>query len=473
MVHFSLDINKQAFLQEQTFKINERADYFTYCIYNSMRFLKDGGFLSAITSNAWLGKEYGIQFKKFLLDNFHIKYVVRSNAEHWFSDSKVSTIYLVLVKGSSEDLTKFITLNFKLEDKLNQANVIKQLSQIESIYAEIDNCNNPKNINWQRDSTFIDLYHKIDGDIDVCVIPKEKLIESLETQDNWSEHFISSNLLEMFNDCLTVLYPNVIDVFRGERTGWNEMFVIPNNKLTETGIEDNFLIPYVKSPTELEELEFPGNYNYSLFICSTPLDELQENFPGAYNWIKHFENTTNKNGTKTIQETCSCHKPYWYSLRPKTANIVTAINPYERFFFCFSEEAFTIDQRLIAMTVNEGYDVELISALLNSVITFLIMEMKGTSRNLGVMDLNANDFKMLNFLNPDLLSGEQKLRIITAFEPIKQRKAGTIFDEIQMTDRVNFDKVILQSYGIEEEVLDNLYDILKSSVNDRVTMTDR
>ena len=42
------EVNQQAFLQDRNFKINERLDYFTYCVYNSIRFLKDNGFLSAI-----------------------------------------------------------------------------------------------------------------------------------------------------------------------------------------------------------------------------------------------------------------------------------------------------------------------------------------------------------------------------------------------------------------------------------------
>ncbi len=107
------EAQQQAFLKDDTFKINERSDYFTYCVYNSIRFLKDSGFLAAITSNAWLGKEYGFQFKKFLLDNFHIKYIVKSNAEHWFSDSQVSTIYTILQKAISNEPTKFVTINFK------------------------------------------------------------------------------------------------------------------------------------------------------------------------------------------------------------------------------------------------------------------------------------------------------------------------------------------------------------------------
>jgi hypothetical protein len=164
---------QQAFLKDNTFKINERSDYFAYCVYNSIRFLKDEGFLAAITSNAWLGKEYGFQFKKFLLDNFHIKYIVKSNAEHWFSDSQVSTIYTVLQKGISDEPTKFVTVNFKLEEHFSQDDINLQLSQIEEFYAEIDNCDNPRNSRWQKDNTFNDLYKNNHDNIEVCIVPKQ------------------------------------------------------------------------------------------------------------------------------------------------------------------------------------------------------------------------------------------------------------------------------------------------------------
>jgi hypothetical protein len=63
-----------------------------------------------------------------------------------------------------------------------------------------------------------------------------------------------------------------------------------------------------------------------------PLEKLKANHSGAYKWIQKFKNAKNKNGTKIIQEACEGHKPFWYSLPPKQANIVTAINPFERFF---------------------------------------------------------------------------------------------------------------------------------------------
>lgn len=464
---------QKAFLKDSSFKINERSDYFTYCVYNSIRFLKKDGLLSAITSNAWLGKEYGFQFKKFLLDNFHIKYIVRSNAEHWFSDSKVSTIFAVLQHGQSKEPTKFVTVNFKLEESFNQENVSAQIKEIEDFYTDIDNCDNPKHSGWTKDKTFSNLFHKSDGSITVSTVSKQQLETSLNEQENWGTYFISADLFEKFDKHLTAIYPNVIDAFRGERTGWNPMFVISAAEVKNSGVEKKFLVPYVKSPTEFDTLEFGGTYNNYLFVCDKPQTELKNKFTGANNWIKKFQNAKNKNGTETIQSACKGHRPFWYSLRPKQANIVTAINPYERFFFSYSETPFTIDQRLAAITVNKKYDVELIAALLNSVVTFLTMEMRGTSRNLGALDLNANYFKTLRVLNPDLLSAKSIKEIKKAFQPLKSRAIKTIFEEVKQKDRMNFDKAVLKGFGIDDSILKSLYQILSAAVNDRVSMKER
>lgn len=467
------ETRQKAFLKDNSFKINERSDYFTYCVYNSIRFLKKDGLLSAITSNAWLGKEYGFQFKKFLLDNFHIKYVVRSNAEHWFSDSKVSTIFSVLQYGQSKEPTKFVTVNFKLEDTFDQENISNQLKQIEDFYSDIDSCTDKRNKNWKEDSSFENLFHHASGQISVSVVAKQKLDDSLEAQENWDTYFISANLFDKFEKKCTEIYPKVIDAFRGERTGWNPMFVIPADEVKQAGVEKKFLAPYVKSPTEFETLEFSGNYNNFLFVCDKTEAELKKDFSGANSWIKKFKNAKNKNGTETIQSACKGHRPFWYSLRPKQAHIVTAINPYERFFFSFSETPFTIDQRLVAITVNKKYDIELVAALLNSVVTFLTMEMRGTSRNLGALDLNANYFKTLRVLNPDLLSASSIKEIKKAFQPLKARIIKTIFEEVKQADRINFDKTVLKAFGVDDSILNSLYQILSSSVHDRVTMKEK
>lgn len=128
---------------------------------------------------------------------------------------------------------------------------------------------------------------------------------------------------------------------------------------------------------------------------------------------------------------------------------------------------------LIAMQVRPGYDVNLIAALLNSVVTFLTLELKGTNRNLGALDLNATYFKHLQFLNPDLLSEAAKNDIITNFDLIKNRSVRPIVEEIRLQDRVAFDRAILRAYGIPESVLPSLYSLLEETVNIRISLKDK
>ena len=461
---------QQASLKDKTFKINERSDYFTYCIYNADRFLKPDGCLSAITSNAWLGKEYGFQFKKFLLDNFHIRYVVKSNAEHWFKDSQVSTIYFVLDKIQSEEPTKFVTLNRKLNELFVTDSISEQIQQIEEFYSDIDNCSDPHNDLWEKDNFFDDLFKRKDGSLSVCMASKECLLGSLDNKTNWGQFFLSTNLFGSFKNFLIQYNPSIVKVFRGERTGWNPMFVIKEENVKASHIDEKYLVPYVKSSSELQQIEFDDNYKFRTFVCQ---DEEKDIDKGTKSWIDKFVNAPNKNGSQTISEACAGHRPYWYSLNPKRAHIITAINPYERFFFTFAKEPFVIDQRLIAMQVQEGYDVELIAALLNSVITFLILEMRGTSRNLGALDLNADFLKQIKMLNPDLLSKSDVDTIIAAFRPIKNRNINSVMDEVTRTDRRNFDATIMKCFGLDEKLLDSLYNILIGTVNDRISMSKR
>ena len=461
---------QQAFLKNRTFKINERSDYFTYCIYNADRFLKPDGCLSAITSNAWLGKEYGFQFKKFLLDNFHIRYVVKSNAEHWFKDSQVSTVYFVLDKVQSDEPTKFVTLNRKLNELFITDSISERIQQIEDFYGDIDNCTNPRNDLWEKDNFFEDLYKRKDGSLSVCLASKECLLDSIDSKTNWGQFFLSTNLFGSFENCLTQYYPNIVKVFRGERTGWNPMFVIKEENVKASHINEKYLVPYVKSSSELQQIEFDDSYKFRAFVCQ---DEENAIDKGTKSWIDKFVKALNKNGSQTIPEACTGHRPYWYSLNPKRAHIITAINPYERFFFTFAKDPFVIDQRLIAMQVQEDYDVELIAALLNSVITFLILEMRGTSRNLGALDLNADYLKQIRLLNPNLLSTENSQKIKKAFEPLKHRKINSIFEEVNDKHRIEFDQMVFESFGLDKCMLQNIYALLTSAVTDRVTLREK
>jgi hypothetical protein len=458
-----------AFLNGTKFDINGKSDYYIYCFYNSLKFLKDNGVLSAITSNAWLGKNYGLQFKNFLLDNFHIKYVVKSNAEHWFKDSKVSTIFITLEKGASEKPTKFITVNEKLEVLFKD----KSLQQFEDFYTEVDNCNNPLNKDWKEESQFKNVFHKADETITVSFVEQSHLINSLASQENWATYFVSQNPLGAFEKKLINPFPNLYDTGRGTRTGWDEMHIISNNENKALKIEKEFLLPILKTSQELKTIAYNNNSEYNLFVCKEDEKTLKAKYPNAYKHIKKFETKTNKTGI-ALPDVLKVRKPFWYSLTPEeSANIFISINPSQRLFFSFSKSPLYLNQRLVAIRVKKK-EVEIVSALLNSIVSLLIVELNGVSRNLGALDLNADFFKTkMKMFDPSLLSDKQTENIISKFETLSKRQIQDYENEYKQKDRITFDEEILKAYGFKIDILPHLYSLLTETIRNRVEMKNR
>jgi len=458
-----------AFLNGNKFDINGKSDYYIYCFYNSLKFLKDNGTLSAITSNAWLGKNYGLQFKKFLLDNFHIKYIVKSNAEHWFKDSKVSTIFITLEKRTIKEPTKFITVNEKLENLFKE----NSLQQFEDFYTEVDNCNNSKNANWKEDEQFKNVFYKTDKTITVSIVEQSHLVNSLSSQENWATYFVSRNPLGVFEKKLINPFPSIYDTGRGTRTGWDEMHIISNEENKSLKIEKEFLLPILKTSQELKTVSYSNKSEYNLFVCNEDEKTLKAKYPNAYKHIKKFKTKTNKTGI-VLPEVLKTRKPFWYSLAPEqSANIFISINPSQRLFFSFSKSPLYLNQRLVAIRVKKK-DVEIVSALLNSIVSLLIVELNGVSRNLGALDLNADFFKTkMKIFDPAILMDKQKENILGKFEVLNKRQIQDYENEYKQKDRIAFDEEILKSYGFKTDTLPQLYSILTETINNRVEMKNR
>jgi hypothetical protein len=456
---------QKAFLNGANFEINERSDYYIYCFYHSLKFLKDNGYLSAITSNAWLGKNYGLQFKEFLLDNFHIQYVVKSNAEHWFKDSKVSTIFVVLRKVKSNTKpTKFVTFNFKIDTQFTD------LQEIENFYTEIANCETSSN--WTQDQQFKTVYYSKDGSTRVSIVEKNYLENSLQTQENWAINFIAQNPLSIFDKVLINPFPALIDSGRGTRTGWDKMHIISQEEQKTLQIEKDFLQPILKSSTDIESILHSKQLDDFLFICDKSETELKSKYPNTYKWIKKWEAEKNKTGV-LLPTVFAGRQPFWYTLKAEEpANIFISINPNEKLFFSYTAQKIGLNQRLVAIRADK--DAELITALLNSIVSLLIVELNGVSRNLGALDLNADFFKTkMKILNPNLLNSKQKQDILASFATISNRAIETYKTEFQRQDRQDFDKTILKAFGFDTKIIKQLYEILTETIENRVEMKNR
>ncbi len=166
--------------------------------------------------------------------------------------------------------------------------------------------------------------------------------------------------------------------------------------------------------------------------------------------------------------------PYWYTLKPEQpANIFISINPDKKLFFSYSQIPILLNQRLVAIRTNTK-DAMLIAALLNSVVSLIIVELNGVSRNLGALDLNADFFKTkMKILNPSLLNENQKADILDNFVSLSRRPIETYHTEFLKTDRIMFDKAILKAFGFNPELTTKLYEMLIATIDNRVNMKNR
>ena len=465
--------SQSAFLDGVEFKINERSDYYIYCFYNSLKFLKSNGYLAAITSNAWLGKNYGLQFKKFLLDNFSIEYVVQSTAEHWFKNSQVSTIFITLKKGKSDNPTRFVTIDFKLEDYFDSEEVNDNLQKAEDLYTQIDLCDSPSNKEWKQDKDYITTFEKRDNSIKVSLVSRKTLEQSLATQENWVTYFIAENPLSIFEGKLINPQGTVFTNGRGTRTGQDAMHIIKAEDAKRLKIEKEFLQPLLKSSRDVKTIHHSQSAKHFLFVCDESEAELKKTYPNSFKWIKKFETKTNNTGI-LLPQVFKNRKPYWYTLKPEeTANIFISINPDKKLFFSYSKNPLHLNQRLVAIRANQK-EVQLITALLNSIASLLIVELNGVSRNLGALDLNADFFKTkMRIFNPNLLSSKDKKEILDKFEPLSKRQIENYNVEFSKADRISFDKAILKGYGYEMNILPRLYQLLIDTMNNRIEMKNR
>ena len=87
---------------------------------------------------------------------------------------------------------------------------------------------------------------------------------------------------------------------------------------------------------------------------------------------------------------------------------------------------------------------------LNSIIGMFYIEAMGFLRGLGALDINKGHVERMLMLNPARLTRQQREAILDAFRPLLSRDILTTPEELERTDRINLDRVVLDAYGIAD-----------------------
>ena len=397
-------------------KLNAKSDLYAYLPFHFWELLEDNGRLGIIISNSWLGTEWGTLFKSLLSQFFKIEFIITSGNARWFDNADVVTNILILEKKEvapplNNEITKFVTIS---QDLISMEN-----KEIEILYENI--------LTDTNDGTFR--------------VEEYKTNEIMNIPLNWNTLFIDISWLDELNDKL--IYVNeLFDIHRGMKSGKDEMFYPKSGH----GIENIYIKPVLKTPKDIKQLITSSQSD--AFCCSKSLDELMAlKHNGALSWIQKFEY---EDGLIEKLKKLNRKNSFWYEKDNSTmADLVTSLNPDKKIFVAKLDIKSFVNQRLTRFTAKKEIDIDLVHALLNSILGIFFIESLGFGRGLGALDLSSTRMKKyLRMLNPELLTEEQMLLIKEKFILVRDREIKNITDEFKEADRIEFDEVVLEAFGI-------------------------
>jgi sulfur carrier protein ThiS len=279
---------------------------------------------------------------------------------------------------------------------------------------------------------------------------------------NWNTLFTDISWLDELSD--KVIYVNeLFDINRGERRGWNAMFYPEKGH----GIESEYIESILRTPRHIKTLI--AHADTDAFCCSKSIKELKGlTHNGALSWINKFEYQLNndKNNPKPLPEVLNKPNSYWYEMNNSTmADLVASMNFDKRMFIAKLNKKSFVDQRLTRFTAKKKMDIDLIHALLNSLIGIFFIESLGFGRGLGALDLSSTRMrKYLKVLNLGLLTVEQINIIKKKFILVRDREIKNILQEFKEEDRVDFDNTVLEAFGLlhlKDRIIDSFLYLFK------------
>lgn len=418
--------------------LSARNDLYTFMLFKIKDLLAENGTVGVITSNSWLGTTSGRDLFNAIRWYYHVKGIYITNSGRWFENADVVACILVLEKketASPDDqkLTNFGVIQKKLED-ITESDT-KSIVNTSILSRELDS--SVMTIS-SHNNTIIDSFLNLNISLN-AVFHKIGWLDA-----------VSKSLVDM---------NSLMDVFRGIRTGQDEIFYLSDKSV----VDAEFVKKGLKNSSNCNG--FLGVPDVDILYCDKTMAQLRAlGHNATINWLSRFSSSLNTS--------LAARGENWHMLPTNSfATLFTGMNPYERIFVGKFSEPTIINQRLIGLNPKEDtVNVVLVHALLNSMIGVFYIEAVGFGRGLGVLDFSKNNFEKIKMLDPALLDESKITLILEAFKPIMERDILKTNEELYSEDRINFEKVVLEVYGLLkyfEEIKESILSMQKARLSVR------
>ncbi len=279
-----------------------------------LNFLREGGRLGMIISDSWLQTDYGVDFGKFLLDNFKVKALIDISSRV-FPVPLIGTCIILLEKCSrkeerEENKAVFMYLNIEKEGSLQVEEILDAIERPEH-YEEKYMVKVVKQSEISRDQKWINIIFDTEGIL-------EKLGEKTTSMKEYFELSRGNSLWSIWS------------MKHGRRpdVGAKDFFYLNEGKVKQWGLEDyaypaltssRYAANFTFTKKDWEELRERGADCY-LFICHKKRNELPSN---ARDYIKWGETECRtqirgtRGGGKICSEALACQEREKLARRPK------------------------------------------------------------------------------------------------------------------------------------------------------------
>lgn len=414
--------DKPILLQQYASSVNRRSDLYCYFYARGLQLLCNGGMHVFICSNSWLDVGYGAKLQDYLLKHAHVQTIYESALERQFTTADINTIITVMRKTNaiaSDDMTQFVSLRAEFEIALSDDTKRREIKKGRAeLRAAATNGNRFHGDKWGgKYLRAPDIYHHI--------------------LENYADKLVH------LGDIATVRF--------GIKTGANDFFFLTPERISEFGIEAEYLTPVMTTPQESRSIIVnPTALPKRLLMCHANKAELTGT--GALDYICWGETQGYHSRESTRR------RSQWYDLG-RWNHIYLAMNKLvdstARTFLPKRDLLFS-DNFQIVTKINNASTTQLCIGM-NCTLFQLMLNIESRSNfGEGVLEIQTYETSRLILVNPKSLP-----------EPDINVFSGTDWDVLtpsavrQEIDTAVFDALGLTS-GEREAVCEGVVDLVEN-----------
>jgi hypothetical protein len=274
--------------------------------------------------------------------------------------------------------------------------------------------------------------------------------------DKWGGKYLRAPdiywyILEKCKDYLAPLN-QIADVTRGVSTGANEFFYLDQEQINHWGIEEEYLVPVIRSPRECKRFRVQDSELVSkLIYCNKPRSKLAGT--NLLEYIKWGERMDFHN-----RPSCKTRKYWWFVGEHSIPDMIWMKAFNDKYVYPYNFSKILLGDRLYEISFFNKYEtINLVYALNNS-LTMMSTELNGrVALGLGALDNMTYEAGLNTVIIPT---------VIPSGLPLIEREIMPIQEELDQLDKQQIEEALFLSLGLTRIELDTLQEeLIKLSSN--------